>query len=191
MHMQAPVHYAELSNALTRIGYTGEPAEYHGTLCGALCVKPTEQIDLLHLLDAGDQPPLQSDAQAQQALGRLHEQTLSLLQDDGMGFTPLLPDDDVALAPRVRALACWCEGFLFGLASKPGLDLNACSEDAREIIRDFTQFTKASVGEGEEAELEETAYTELVEYIRVGAQLIYMELRPAPIPDPRISNAIH
>ena len=188
--MSAPIQYAQLSDTLGRIGFADETAEYHGTLCGTLCVKQPEEIDVLDLLEPGAQAPA-ADAETQGALRQLCRQTLVALQDEGMVFTPLLPDDEVDLVPRVQALADWCEGFLYGLASRPNLDLETCSEDAREIIRDFAQFTKASVGEGEELEIEETAYTELVEYIRVGAQLIYMELRPVPTPDPKPSQHIH
>lgn len=187
--MQSPVQYQELSEALGRIGFTEEAAGYHGTLCGSLCVKTPEQIDLLALLDLGAEP-LRADAQAQVALRRLCDQSLSALQDSDMIFMPLLPDDEAGLAPRVRALASWCEGFLFGLASRPKLDLKNCSEDAREILRDFTQFSQAS-SENDDGEVEENAYVELVEYIRVGAQLIFMELRHPPMPDPSESTQLH
>lgn len=189
--MPDSIQYAQLSETLARIGFADETAEYHGTLCGTLCVRQPEEIDLLSLLEPGEEAAPAADARTQGDLQQLCRQTLVALQDDGMGFTPLLPDDEVALMPRVQALADWCEGFLYGLASRPGLDLDACSEDAREIIRDFAQFTRASVGEGEELEIEETAYTELVEYIRVGAQLIYMELRPVPTPQPHTSTVKH
>lgn len=191
--MQDSVRYEELSAALTRIGYTEDPAEYHGTLCGALCVKPPEEINLLQLLDVGseDLPPLTPDAQSQAALRRLCSESLNMLQDEDMGFAPLLPDDDSALAPRVLALAAWCEGFLFGLASRPGLNLKSCSEEVREVIRDFTQFTQATLGDNEDMELEEGAYVELVEYIRVGAQLVFMEFRAKPTPDPSESKHLH
>ena len=188
--MSTLIQYAQLSDTLGRIGFADETAEYHGTLCGTLCVQQPEEIDVLGLLEPGAQAP-SADAQTRADLALLCRQTLVALQDDSMVFAPLLPDDEVPLVPRVQALADWCEGFLYGLASRPKLDLDACSEDAREIIRDFAQFTKASVGEGEEMEIEETAYTELVEYIRVGAQLIYMELRAVPTPDPKPSRNIH
>lgn len=188
--MQTRVEYSELSDALVRIGYSEDAAEYHGTLCGSLCVKRPEEIDLLHLLDAGGEMAPRKDPRAQEALARLCEQSLSALQDSDMIFMPLLPDDESPLPPRVRALASWCGGFLFGLASRPRLDLKQCSEDAREILRDFTQFTKASAGE-EDGEMEENAYAELVEYIRVGAQLVFMELRHPPMPDPNESKQLH
>jgi uncharacterized protein YgfB (UPF0149 family) len=189
--MQETIHYQDLSSLLTRVGFDDETAGYHGALCGALCVKSAKDIDLIHLLDAGEDHPLQPDAQARQELARLREQTLLSLQDGETGFTPLLPDDEAELSARVGALVAWCEGFLFGLSSKPHLDFKTCSEEAKEIIDDFAQFTRASIDGEDNVELEETAYAELVEYIRVGAQLIYMELRPRPTPDPQGSKKLH
>jgi uncharacterized protein YgfB (UPF0149 family) len=189
--MQASVGYQDLTEALARVGYTEDAAEYHGTLCGALCVLPPEGIDVLRLLAAGERPELRADAAGEAALRRLREQSLTALLDSELLFAPLLPDDDADLEPRVKALAGWCEGFLYGLASRPGLDLDKCSADAREIIKDFAQFTSATAGEDPDTDLEETAYAELVEYIRVGAQLIFMELRPPPTPDPNGSTQVH
>lgn len=191
--MQVSVHYQDLSRALARIGFAEEPAEYHGTLCGALCVLPADDIDPLQLmaLAAADDRPLAADTQDRGLLRRLAAEVLGTLQDEDLGFQLLLPDDEVELEKRVLALAGWCEGFLFGLASRPGLNLDQCSEDVREVIRDFAQFTQASLGEDEDLELEEGAYVELVEYIRVGAQLVYMEFRPRPVPDPSESHHLH
>ncbi|HVT35753.1 MAG TPA: UPF0149 family protein [Nevskiaceae bacterium] len=184
------LHYSDLGAELGRIGLPGEPAGYHGALCGALCVRQPEEIDLVALTQTEADTP-HDDPAAHSLLQRLARQALDGLQDEQLSFSPLLPDDAAALGPRVRALSSWCEGFLFGLSSRAGLDLDAVSEDAREIIRDFTQFTHASISVGENAEVEESAYAELVEYIRVGAQLIYMELRPAPTPDPSRTKSLH
>lgn len=189
--MQNTIDYAPLNALLLNLGYEDDAAGYHGALCGALCVKPASEIDLIHLLDAGEDQPLQPDAQAQRELARLREQALLSLQDGETGFTPLLPDDEADLGLRIGALVAWCEGFLFGLASKSKLDLANYSDEAKEIIEDFAQFTRAGIGSDDDAELEEAAYAELVEYIRVGAQLIYMELRPQPTPDPSSSKKIH
>ncbi|TXH04971.1 MAG: UPF0149 family protein [Nevskiaceae bacterium] len=189
--MQAPIHYDELHTLLASAGYDDDAAGYHGALCGALCVEKARDVDLIHLLDAGGDQPIQPDTQLRGELSRLREQTLLSLQDEQGGFAPLLPEDDAALTARVGALVAWCEGFLFGLSSRPQLDLKGCSEEAREIIEDFAQFTRASIGGDDDTELEENAYAELVEYIRVGAQLIYMELRPRPTPDPRPSKKVH
>ncbi|MGH8455669.1 MAG: UPF0149 family protein [Stenotrophobium sp.] len=189
--MEQAIRYDDLHTVLARLGYDEDAAVYHGAVCGALCVMQPAEIDLQELLTPGETAVTALDAKSSMLLLRLSEQTLLSLQDDEKGFTLLLPDDETTLTERVAALSAWCEGFLFGLASRPRFNVKSCSEEAREIIRDFTQFTKASVGNEDDADLEETAYAELVEYIRVGAQLIYMELRQRPIPDPLGSGTLH
>ena len=189
--MQTTIGYDELHTLLESVGYDDEAAGYHGALCGALCVEKAGDVDLIHLLDAGGEQPLETPAQIRSVLAQLREQALLSLQNDQIGFTPLLPQDDAALDARIGALVAWCDGFLYGLSSRPQLNLKSCSEEAREIIEDFAQFTRASIGGEDDTELEETAYAELVEYIRVGAQLIYMELRPSPMPDPQASRKLH
>jgi uncharacterized protein YgfB (UPF0149 family) len=188
--MQDPIGYERLDEALARIGYVDAAAEYHGTLCGSLSVKAPAEINTLQLLNSGERPPLHADSQSAATLSQLRQQALASLQDSDMAFQPLLPDDETALVPRVRALVSWCEGFLYGLASKPGLDLQRCSEELREIVQDFTEFTRAAVGD-EDPDIEETAYTELFEYVRVGAQLIFMELHPRPTLDPNQPQQLH
>ena len=183
--MESPIDYPQLSDALSRIGCEESAAQYHGALCGALCVLSAEKIDLLALLGGES-----GDARAQATLARLRDHAMHNLTDSDMAFTLLLPDDDSPLPQRALALAQWCEGFLYGLASHRKLDLKSFTEDAREVMRDLAQFTKASTGDGD-AEVEENAYAELVEYVRVGAQLIFMELRRPPMPDPQRSKTVH
>ena len=77
----------------------------------------------------------------------------------------------------MEALSAWCEGFLYGISTGKALNLKQCSPELKEILKDFTDFTRAGMDEDSDVELEEGAYAELVEYIRVGAQLVYMELR--------------
>lgn len=188
--MQESIDYDQLVDALARIGHVDDAAEYHGALCGALCVAKPEQIDLMRLIEH-DAQAVPNDAQARAVFTALRDATVEALQDSDMAFDLLLPDDDAALVPRVRALGGWCEGFLFGLASRPGLDLSKLSEEVQEIVRDFTEFTQAAVGDDDDQNVEETAFAELVEYVRVGAQLVYMELHPRPTLDPAESNHLH
>jgi len=108
-----------------------------------------------------------------------------------MGFEPLLPDDAVPLRLRVDALASWCGGFLYGLSAHRKLDLRSMSEEARETLRDFTDFTQAGFDSGGDLETEEAAYAELVEYVRVGAQLLFLELRPRPPAAEAESSTVH
>ena len=179
--MSATLHYADLAAALSRIGYRDPPSGFHGSLCGALCRETPEALDPGSLVASltGDED-LRPDAQARSELRQVRDAAIDALTDVESGFTPMLPDDDAALAERAHALAAWCEGFLYGLSARKPLELKACSEEVREIVKDFTQFTRAAFGADDDLEVEEGAYAELVEYVRVGAQLIYMELHPRP-----------
>ena len=55
-------------------------------------------------------------------------------------------------------------------------------------MRDFVEITRASVDTRQDAEANESAYAELVEFVRVGVQLLFEELadarRPAAAPAP-------
>lgn len=187
--MTEPLRYDELAEALSHLGFTQNPAEYHGALCGALCVREPAEIDPLRLLETAAQSS-DASAGAAQALHRLRGESAHAFTDSELGFAPLLPDDQEDLPQRVRALSAWCEGFLFGLSSGRALAMKHCSPEFKEIVKDFTEFTRAGVSEDEDMELEETAYAELVEYIRVGAQLIFLELHERA-PDAARASTVH
>lgn len=182
--------YAQCEHALRSLGLTQPAAEYHGILCGMLCHGEVDD-PALGLEALGDITPAAAPG-AQGCLRELRSSSLESLLDSESGFVPLLPDDDAALPRRVEALAQWCEGFLYGLASKPGLQLETLSAEARELVEDFTQISRAGLSEDEaqQGETEEQAYAELLEYVRVGVQLIFLELRPAT-QAPAMSSRIH
>lgn len=173
--MSVALHYSELSAALAQHGYGEDAAQFHGMLCGALCVKPQQQVDLPQLLVEGHATAA-DDAGSDATLCKLCEQSAQSLASAEMNFAPLLPGDDEALAERAKSLGAWCEGFLFGLSTGPKLEMKRCSAEMKEILRDLTQFTQAILNDGDDHEIEENAYAELVEYLRVGVQLIFMEL---------------
>lgn len=175
--MSAALQYTDLLSVLARAGDREEAAGFHGLVCGALCRQPPEAVDPQRLLTERE---LTVDDETAAQLRRLRDETLESLGDAQTGFVPLLPDDAVALEERAQALGAWCEGFLHGLSAYVPLELKDCSEEVREIVSDFTQFTRAAIGSGDDLEVEEGAYAELVEYVRVGAQLAYMELHPRP-----------
>jgi hypothetical protein len=98
------------------------------------------------------------------------------LRGGEMDFQPLLPADHEELAVRTEALADWAEGFLYGLGGSADGAVLPLSPQCSEILSDFAEISRAGEVGSEEAELEENAYTELVEFVRVGAQLMHEEL---------------
>jgi uncharacterized protein YgfB (UPF0149 family) len=117
--------------------------------------------------------------ESRKLLDALYQGTYWHLSERLSEFMPLLPDDDADAAPRAQALAHWCEGFLHGLVSAEHADKlkkRLAAEPLADIIRDMLQITRAVVGEESDAESNEAAYAEIVEYVRVAAQLAYEEL---------------
>jgi len=186
--MTETLRYDQLSETLQRLGFSQDAAEYHGALCGTLCVRHPRDVDPMQLLEGAAPPAAPDGAGAAQALRQLCGQSAEALESSEMVFAPLLPDDEEDLPLRVRALSSWCEGFLYGLTTGAPLDMGQCSPEMKEILKDFTEFTRAGIDDDSDSDVEETAYAELVEYIRVGAQLIYMELHEH---DPARSKTLH
>lgn len=178
--MNTPLDYDRLGDALAQLGLSGRTAEYHGALCGALCVKAAAEVDPMQVLEGATAAA--DDAVA--VLRRFSGESLAAFDSDDMAFNPLLPDDQEDLVQRVAALCAWCEGFLYGISTGRTLNLKLCSPELKEILKDFTEFTRAGMDADSDEELEESAYAELVEYIRVGAQLVYLELKRMPPAEP-------
>jgi uncharacterized protein YgfB (UPF0149 family) len=51
--------------------------------------------------------------------------------------------------------------------------------EAGEIVRDFAEITRAGVDARQGEESNESAYAELVEFVRVGVQLLFEDLAAA------------
>jgi uncharacterized protein len=169
------VTFAEIASVLSSSGSAVPAAESHGCLCGALCSSNDYSLDqwLDELVAREDRA---ADAGNEQALGLLFADTVEALRGGDMDFHPLLPDDDTQLEQRAAALAQWCQGFLYGFGTGRAAKLDRLPPAVDEILRDLTQIGRATADVGEGGEEEEEAYSEVVEYLRVGVQLIHDEL---------------
>jgi uncharacterized protein len=172
--MQTITH-EEMESALTGCGASMGAAEAHGALCGAIASAKAFRLEPWRdgvLVDAVDGEP---QAVARRLLAALADETLEELTGGEGALTPLLPDDDVRLEDRTIAMAGWCSGFLHGLAdAMAGRD--EWPDSVREIVEDYVEIARASVGEEDSEEVNESSYTELLEYLRASAQLVYEEL---------------
>jgi uncharacterized protein YgfB (UPF0149 family) len=167
--------YTEIQRVLTDEHSMTDAAEAHGTLTGCLCATVRYRFEdwLLEILPEGRPQPL---ASAQ--LRALYQATAGALQGSDMEFELLLPEDEASLDARTVALAQWCQGFLYGLGGSAIQDTNALPGDVGEIVRDFSEITRVGVDTGQSPESNESAYAELVEFVRVGVQLVFEELSP-------------
>ncbi len=153
------------------------PAEFHGLLCGMLCADPG--LTRAGWLKAISREIRDLDAD-NAVLQQLYQATHIQIDSDSLDFHLLLPDDDQALGERALALGDWCQGFLSGL----GLGgLSATAElpgEADEFIQDVSQIAQLGLDAGDDEESDETAYAEIVEYLRVGVLLLRQTLDPSP-----------
>jgi hypothetical protein len=167
--------YTEIQRVLTDERSMTDAAEAHGTLTGCLCATVGYRFEdwLLEILPEGRAQPL---ASAQ--LRALYQETAGALQASEMEFELLLPEDEASLDTRTVALAQWCQGFPYGLGGSAIRDTNGLPGDVGEIVRDFSEITRVGVDTGQSVESNESAYAELVEFVRVGVQLVFEELSP-------------
>ena len=158
------------------------------------------------LLDAAalDANSVGSKAAELKTLDAWFSQTLESLNDAELEFSPSLPDEELPVAERIRALSDFCGGYTYGV----GIAMSQRGQkplptDTREIIEDFQAIeavdpefhdqeevaidtSAAPRGlairtDGDIKEQQEAMYTELLEYVRVGVLLVMEELRPVTI----------
>jgi uncharacterized protein YgfB (UPF0149 family) len=187
----AEIEYDDLDGALRRCGSNWDAAQVHGLLSSRLAVSGLNAgFDWLQVVLDGTDPADALRAECEVMLSKLFEIAGRQLSERMSEFSPLLPDDAHAAEARVAALAHWCEGYLHGLVSgghEGALKERLAADPIADIIKDMLEITRATDA-GEDDEDTEDAYAELVEYLRVAAQLVYEEL--ADFRTPKQDDAI-
>jgi uncharacterized protein YgfB (UPF0149 family) len=169
--MSESVDFHDVARALSEAGSTVLAAEAHGYLCGALCVH--RDFTLAEWLDEILPDGSTADHGRFESLRDTSDATLSGTE---MEFQPLLPDDKEPLAARGEALGAWCQGFLYGFGAAGTANRSVLPESVSEFLADLARISQAGDVGSEAEEAEEAAYAELVEFLRVGVQLVYDEL---------------
>ncbi len=182
------IDYDQIGNLLQASPLAPTPSEAQGMLCGLICggsaAPESAWLDLLLPVPPlnpdgdGDATQGQTVKSARAALGPLARRTLERIAGPGLDFPLLLPDDSQALAERATALYDWVRGFLFSIGVL-GLAERDLSPQAREVLRDFADITRLDLEQLQEDEENESALTELTEFVWVAAMLVYEE-RAAP-----------
>lgn len=166
-----------VQDALEGLGATADAAETHGTLCALLLAASPPETWLGHTLD---RLPESADVLAQERLGVLRElyrETHAQLDDSDLGLALLLPADDADFGARLRALAAWCQGFLYGLGVTRLAERDALDEDAREGLSDLLEISKLDIDEvgGDEAEQQ---FAQIAEHVRLVTLMLNESLNP-------------
>lgn len=180
MPVEPDIEYDHLDSALRRCGATWDAAQAHGLLTARLSIAGVDcGFDWLAQVLEGTNETDALRTECEAMLGKVFESTSRRLAARQSEFAPLLPGDSSSTAVRTAALAHWCEAFLHGLVSgslDEDLKARLAAEPLAEIIKDLLQMTRAGSAEDDDAETDEAAFAEIVEYLRVAAQLTYEEL---------------
>jgi uncharacterized protein len=180
--------YARVQQLLTQERSLADAPEAHGTLVGCLCGASGYRFEdwLREILPEG-----KASAASDKELRELYSATAGALLQPDMELTLMLPADEESLAVRTAALAEWCQGFLYGLGAGGIPDPARLEGDAGEVVRDLAEISRADVGSEDDEESNENAYGELVEFVRVGVQLVFEELGAARAAAPPGSVPLH
>lgn len=178
--------FDDLQRVLMELHALTDAAEAHGTLVGVLCAMPCSLDDwMAEILPDGRAEGVQAAS-----LRAIFDATWGALGSGNFGFEPLLPSDEEPIDARTAALGEWCQGFLYGLGTGCVPDASMLKSEAAEVLRDLTEISQVDVDHDDDAETNEEAYAELVEFVRVGVQIIYAQLTPLrepPAPGPKES----
>ena len=178
--MNSDVDHDLLNDALQRCGANWTAAQTHGLVASRLTVAGTGGVSesLGQVLEGSDTANALREV-CEDMLATLWQSTHRAFSERLSVFELLLPDDDDAVDVRTEALAHWCEGYLHGLVSgehDAGLKERLAAEPLADIIKDMLQITRATVDDLDDDDGDDDAYIEVVEYLRVAAQLFYEEL---------------
>ena len=169
------ITHAQLGEMLAKLRLGVGASDLHGSLTGYICgggsAGSRGWLEALELEPGAELP--------RRAFARLYEDCAAWFGDPELGFEPLLPETDSTLDARADALVEWCRGFLGGLGLAGVSERQGLSADAKEILHDFGTIA-GSRFEYADAEEDESALAEVIEFIRVGVLLLHAELTAAP-----------
>lgn len=168
--------YADVANALSDAKSPFQPATVHGLLCGYLSAGNNSPQWLHHVLGKS------KSRAAIASLETLYETSYHQISDFSFEFTLLLPDDDEDINQRTEALGLWCQGYLTGLEQSQVPITGREPSDVTEALENFIEIAQVNFGDINTNEDDETAYFELVEYVRLAVLMIFQELTPTQPP---------
>jgi len=171
--------YNVLTKMIQKFQPTADAAQTHGLLCGYICAMTgaTENIwDRIF-------PDVKKNKKVYELLQEVLETSYHLLSEFSFEFRLILPTDKTDINARAEALGLWCQGFLTGLElgyvpiedREPG--------QVTEALDDIIEISEISFGEIAENDEDESAYFELVEYVRLSVLMIYHELKTENTPE--------
>src|SRR5436190_3022814 len=149
--------YSAVAESLARLEPGVGAAELHGSLAGYLCAGGRAHADdWLEALALDGLHEAVVEGGERELFDRLYMECRRELDDPDLSFDPLLPsDDEASLTERSAALVDWCRGFVGGMGLAGGDLERALSEEASEVLADFSRIAGTDVEEASDPDGEE------------------------------------
>ena len=169
--------YDYISECIENTGLAMMTSECHGNACGVLCsqigMNANDWFD--KLISTGeisvDHVELLADL-----LKDLYQTTEQLLNNIDFDFELFLPDDETGIRDRLDALGEWCSGFLLGISVGGITDIKSMPEEISAFLNDCLEIARVGNSELNNSEDDETSYSDLVEYVRMGVMTMFEEV---------------
>ena len=173
--------YRKIKESFEALGIHRHCSEFHGMIIGMMSSKGSKfSSDELNIWLEAYLGRSLSSGLAFLIKAVLEQGVESLGEYSNFEFEIALPYEESPLNEQVIALSAWCAGFV-AAAEKCGV-ISDTSGNAiiKETIRDFRRISEISEDIGESDE-NESDYTQLREFARVGALTVYSEMRSKKI----------
>jgi uncharacterized protein YgfB (UPF0149 family) len=180
--------YTELTETLEHALSDMSGAEAHGILCGIICATSGRTDPPWEKLIPGSS----KNQHAHDILKKIYATSYQQISEFSFEFVLMLPDDDIDINIRAEALGFWCQGFLIGLQHGPKSIEDGASSEAVEALSDITEIAQVNHGDITSTDEDESAYFDLMEYIRLAVLMLYHELKSgAPFSQTGNDNLLH
>jgi len=164
--------YTELSRILQKTFPNSNASQIHGLLCGNICATSGRIMHIVDIL-----PQVKKSKKIRTVIQEIFETSYHQISEFSFEFSLILPTDEVDINMRAESLGLWCQGFLSGLKQIITSKNVKFSHDVKEALTDMTEIAKVNFGDIAEDDEDETAYFELVEYVRLSVLMIFHELK--------------
>ncbi|MHA7878850.1 MAG: UPF0149 family protein [Saccharospirillum sp.] len=174
------LHHQDLAELFQSLGSGQTPEAIHGSLAGVLAAgHRLSKSDWLEWVvdQLGPTDPLTENQQV--VLLAFYVATVRALEDSGLSFRPLLPEDGAPMTLRLEALSDWCGSFIGAFGTVGVLaEGKEIPQEVEEILEDLSAIAQIDTDSDDSAEAEED-YLAVSEHVRMAALTLYLEYNQA------------
>lgn len=170
------LNHQDLAELFQALGSGQSPTAIHGSLSGVLAaghrLSKTDWLEWV-MDQLGPVDPLTENQNIM--LLAFYVSTVKALEDSGLSFKPLLPDDDSPMTLRLEALSDWCGCFIGAFGTVGVLaEGKEIPQEVEEILEDLAAIAQIDTESDDSAEAEED-YIAVSEHVRMAALSLYLE----------------